>query len=359
MRIQKISILFAVFFAVSSISYAQKPPQKIDLYVKTSPETVTWGYLPADRKPIATIKSGQVVSMQTLTHQGIINGIDPVQFFANGGVQKSEILPETLEIFNNVNHPKNSGAHVMTGPIFVEGAESGDMLEVRVLDIKYRVPYGINNSGKGGGVLPDIHSQPYPKIIRLDLKRNVALFAPGVEIPLKPFIGTMALLPPDGLSSTRPPGNYGGNMDMRRLTIGSSLYLPVKNDGGLFYAGDAHAVQGDGEINGTAIETSLTPIFQFIVHKGKGSNMKWPQAEDKNNFYVMGMDRDLNIALKEAVRETVEFLKSEKGMSAEDAYAFSSISVNYVVGEAVDDVLMVYGEIPKNVFAKKTSFWFK
>ncbi len=357
MRFCKYSVLLASLFALSSFVDAQTIPKKIDVYVKTTPETVTWGHLPAGRAPVAKIKSGQTVSMETLTHQGLINGIDPVQFYANGGVKQSEMLPEMVEIFNQVNRPKDSGAHVMTGPIYIDGAEPGDMLEVRVIDIKFRVPYGVNNSNKGVGVVPEVHDKPYPKIIRFDLKRNVALFAPGAEIPLVPFIGTMALLPPDSLTSTRPPGNYGGNMDMNRLTIGSSLYLPVKNQGGLFYAGDAHAVQGDGEVNGTAIETSLIPVFQFIVHKGKGASMKWPQAEDKKNFYVMGMDRDLNIAMKEAVQETIEFLKKEKGMTAQDAYAFSSIAVNYVVGEAVDDVLMIYGEIPKKMFTAKTPFW--
>ncbi len=196
-------------------------------------------------------------------------------------------------------------------------------------------------------------------MIRLDLKRNVALFAPGIEIPLSPFMGTMALLPEESLTSTRPPGSYGGNMDLKRLTAGSSLYLPVKQTGALFYTGDSHAVQGDGEVNGTAIEASLTPVLRFIVHKGKGSSLKWPRAEDAKNYYVMGMDRDLNIAMKEAVIETINFLKSEKGLSAEDAYALASISVNYIVGEAVDDVLMIYGEIPKVIFKKKTPFWSK
>jgi acetamidase/formamidase len=358
MQLMKFCFLASLSFTLSHSAFSQTTSKsKVDVHVKSTTENVTWGYLPVGRLPIAKIKSGQIVSVDTLTHQGIINGIDPVKFYENGGVSEKEILPELLEVFNKVNHPKDSGAHVMTGPIYVEGAEPGDMLEVRMIDFKFRVPYGVNNSNKGGGVVPELHQKAYPKIIRFDLKRNVALFAPGVEIPMVPFMGTMALLPSDGLSSTRPPGTYGGNMDMNRLTKGSSLYLPVVYEGGLFYTGDAHAVQGDGEVNGTAIETSLTPTFQFIIHKNKGSVMKWPRAEDAKNYYVMGMDKDLNIALKEAVSETINFLKAEKGMSAEDAYAFSSIAVNYIVGEAVDDVLMVYGEIPKKSFLAKTKFW--
>ena len=129
--------------------------------------------------------------------------------------------------------------------------------------------------------------------------------------------------------------------------------------GALFYTGDSHAVQGDGEINGTAIEASLTPILQFIVHKGAGRAMQWPRAEDADNYYVMGMDRDLDTALKEAARETIVFLQKERGLSAEDAYSLASIAVNYVVGEAVDDVLMVYGAIPKKIFTSNRAFWSK
>jgi acetamidase/formamidase len=355
-----VKYLFLIVFSslISQFAYSQSAKNtNVDIFVKSTPENVTWGYLPLGRQPIVKVKPGQKIAIDTLSHQGIINGIDPVKFFQNGGVKEIELLPELMDVYKNVPKPKDSGAHVMTGPIYVEGAEPGDLLEVRIIDLKFRVPYGVNNSNKGGGVLPEVHEKAYPKIIRFDLKRNVALFSPGVEIPLAPFMGIMALLPSDGLSSTRPPGTYGGNMDMNRLTKGSSLYLPVVNSGALFYTGDAHAVQGDGEVNGTAIETSLTPVFQFIVHKNKGSTMKFPRAEDAKNYYVMGMDRDLNIALKEPVNETVHFLKLEKGMSAEDAYSFASIAVNYVVGEAVDDVLMIYGEIPKKNFVAKTKFW--
>ncbi|MCC7483698.1 MAG: acetamidase/formamidase family protein [Burkholderiales bacterium] len=170
------------------------------------------------------------------------------------------MLPDAIAIYNNVRIPKGGSVHVLTGPIYVEDAEPGDMLEVRILQLDFRVPYGVNNSNKGSGVLPDIHSKPYPKIIKFDLERRVALFAPGIEVPLVPFMGIMAVVPPEGsLPSSRPPGIYGGNLDFNRLTAGATLYLPVHRRGALFYTGDSHAVQGDGEINGTAIEASLTP----------------------------------------------------------------------------------------------------
>jgi acetamidase/formamidase len=232
------------------------------------------------------------------------------------------------------------------------------MLEVRVRAIKFRVPYGVNNSDKGVGELPAVHARPYPKVIKFDLNRRVALFAPGIEVPLSPFMGIMIVAPPtERLASTRPPGIYGGNMDFNRLTVGSSLYPPVHRTGGLFYTGDAHGVQGDGEVNGTAIETSLSPVPQFVVHKGEGRAMKWPQAEDAANFYVMGMDVVLDKAMSEAVQETVDLLQKNHGLTAADAYSLASIGVNYVVGETVDQVKMVYGEIPKRLFLKGSPFW--
>jgi acetamidase/formamidase len=338
--------VLAVSGCVSMGSY------RVDAHVPSKPDTVVWGYLPAGRPPVLTVRSGQTVSIDTVSHQGLINGMDPVQFFSAAGIPASEVLPDAIEIYSKAPRPKDAGAHVLTGPIFVEGAEPGDMLEVRMLDFQFRVPYGVNNSNKGTGVLPEVHAKPYPKVIKFNLPRRVALFAPGIEVPLVPFMGIMAVMPPEALANTRPPGIYGGNMDFNRLTVGARLYLPVHQRGALFYTGDSHAVQGDGEINGTAIEASLTPVLQFIVHKGVGKTMKWPRAEDGAHYYVMGMDVDLDAALKQAAEETVAFLQREKGLSVADAYSLASIAVNYVVGEAVDQVQMVYGAIPKRIFTR-------
>ena len=345
--------------ALTGCTTMRVPPYTTDAHLRSTPETVVMGELPAGRKPVLTIKSGQSVRIDTISHQGLNSGMDPVKFFATAGIPANEVLTDAMDVYPMVSkRPKEAGAHVLTGPIYVEGAEAGDMLEVRVRDIDFRVPYGVNNSGKGSGVLPGIHGKPYPKIIKFDLARRVALFAPGIEVPLRPFMGIMTVVPPEQkLASTRPPGIYGGNMDFNRLTIGASLYLPVHQRGALFYTGDAHAVQGDGEINGTAIEASLAPVLQFIVHKGAGRDMKWPQAEDASNYYVMGMDVDLDVAMREAAHETVNFLGRTRGLSPGDAYSLASIGVNYIVGEAVDHVLMIYGEIPKKIFADNKPFW--
>jgi acetamidase/formamidase len=324
-------------------------------HVRSTPETVVWGEIPAGRAPVARVRQGETVSIDTVSHQGIINGMDPVKFFAAGGIAPQDVLADARDIY--ARGKKGASVHVLTGPIYVEGAEPGDVLEVRMIDFRFRTPYGVNNSGKGAGVLPDLHGAPYPKIIRLDTTRRVALFAPGIEIPLQPFMGIMAVEPPQGLPNTRPPGAYGGNMDFNRLTTGASLFLPVYHAGGLFYTGDSHAVQGDGEVNGTAIEASLTPVLQFFVHKGAARSMKWPRAEDANNYYITGMDRDLDTALKEAVQETVTWLQRERGLSVADAYSLASVGVNFIVAEAVDDVQVVYAAIPKKLFATNAPYW--
>jgi acetamidase/formamidase len=157
--------------------------------------------------------------------------------------------------------------------------------------------------------------------------------------------------------SSRPPARWGGNMDFNKLTAGATLYLPVFNTGAQFFTGDSHAVQGDGEINCTAIEASLTATLQFIVHKGEGQAMRWPRAEDAANYYTMGMDLDLDVAMREAARETVEFLRERFGLSTPDAYALASIGVDFRVAEAVDSVQVIYGMIPKKLFKKSTDYW--
>jgi acetamidase/formamidase len=157
--------------------------------------------------------------------------------------------------------------------------------------------------------------------------------------------------------STKPPGAFGGNLDFKHLVAGSTLYLPVFNDGALLYTGDGHACQGDGEVDGTAIEISLTPTLQLIVHEGAGKDMKWPRAEDAANYYSMGMGTSLDEALRNAIREAVDFLRGRAELSAAEAYALCSLAVDFRIGEAVNDVLMVYGVIPKRLFRRQLPYW--
>jgi len=357
------SIILAVLltFATPALAQPAPPDNKPDATLRSTPETVVWGYFAADIPPALRIKSGQTVRVDTVSHGGVNTGVDPVTFFGRNGIPANEVLQDAIDIYQKVNRPRGASAHILTGPIYIEEAAPGDMLEVRILALDYRVPYGVNNSNRGTGVLPDLLSGPTAKVIRLDTARKVALFSDDIEIPLQPFMGIMAVAPTreSWMISSRPPWRWGGNMDFNKLTVGATLYLPVFHNGAQFFTGDSHAVQGDGEINGTAIEASLTGTFQFIVHKGAGKSMVWPQAEDATHYYTMGMDLDLNVATKNAVQETIAFLRDKKGLSAADAYSLSSIGVDFRIAEVVDAVQVVYGAIPKKIFKSNPDYWLK
>jgi len=343
---------------VSAVGHTVRPLRH-DAVLRSTPETVIWGQIAADRQPVLRIQPGQTVRIDTVSHQGLTTAQDPVDLFAAGGIAPGEVLQDARDIYHKVKRADGAGAHIITGPIYVEGVQPGDMLEVRVLDVEFRVPYGINATGPGRGAAPEFLSQPAQKIIRLDLARNVALFSPEVEVPLAPFMGIVAVAPPPETPrvSTRPPGAFGGNMDFKHLVAGSTLYLPVFNDGALFYTGDGHGVQGDGEVDGTAIEISLTPTLQFFVHKAAGATMKWPRAEDAKHHYVMGMATDLDAALRNAVTETARFVRERAGLSDAEAYALCSLAVDFRIGEAVNNVVMVYGMIPKKLFRQDAGYW--
>ncbi len=330
-----------------------------DATLHSTPQTVVWGYIAADLPPALTIKSGQTVKIDTVSHQGVLTAEDPVTFFGAAGIPPEQVLKDATDIYRMVSHAKGLGAHVLTGPLYVEGAMPGDMLEVRIHKFDLRVPYGVNNSGPGTGVLGELLAAPTPKIIKLDLNRNVALFSNEIEVPLSPFLGVMAVAPPRDLLlvNSRPPSRWGGNMDLNKLAAGATLYLPVFNPGAHFFTGDPHAVQADGEVNGTAIEASLSATLQFIVHKDAGKTMRWPRAEDAANFYAMGIDLNLDVAMREATRETVEFLQQRLGLTPADAYALASIAVDFRVAEAVDSTQVVYAAIPKKLFKNTPPYW--
>ena len=354
-------LMAAALFAGLGTAHAQPMPSKAtpDHMLRSTPDTVVWGYLAADIPPVLTIRSGQTVRIDTLSHQGVVNLADPASFFGRAGITREQVLQDAIDIYEKEPHPGGSGAHVLTGPIYIEGAEPGDMLEVRIHQLDHRVPYGVNNAGPRTGVVIDMLPGPTPKIIKFDLERKVALFSQDIEVPLAPFLGIMAVAPSRDMLmvSSRPPSRWGGNMDLNKLGAGATLYLPVFNEGAQFFTGDPHAVQGDGEVNGTAIEASLTGTLQFVVHKGLGRTMKWPRAEDADNYYVMGMDLDLDVALSEAVRESIAFLKERYKLSDADAYSLSSVGIDFRVGEAVDSNLMIYGVIPKRLFKTNPPYW--
>jgi acetamidase/formamidase len=314
------------------------------------PETVHWGYLWGAAEPIAIVQPGAEVTIDTVSHEGILaDQGDPVSFFARFGYSKEEVLADAVAVYTKVQH-SGLGGHIVSGPIYVEGAEPGDVLAVRVLEATPRTPYGVNTMRMNRGGLPGEFTLNRSVVIPFDTERGVAKFSPSIEIPLRPFFGIMATGPARSLGKVNsgPPGPFGGNIDLKELTAGSTLYLPVYVPGALFMCGDGHAAQGDGEVDLTAIETSLTGTFRLDLIKGK--SLAWPRAETPTHWITLGLHENLDEAMRMAIRETIDFLRAEKGLAREDAYALASIAVDFEVTQVVDGVKGIHGMIPKDIF---------
>ncbi len=209
--------------------------------------------------------------------------------------------------------------------------------------------------------MPDLVPRPYNKTYLLDLKRNAAVFDRNIEIPLGPFNGVNGTCPADSEGPNRrsgPPGAFGGNLDCKDLVAGSTLYLPVFQKGALFYTGDCHAAQGDGEIAGDAIGTANTTIYQFILHKGV--TLKGPRAETPTHYITYGLDPDLDTAMRNAMIATLEWLKEKKGYDFLPAYALTSAAIDFHVTQVVDKTLGIQGMIPKKIFVNDTNtYWYR
>ncbi len=240
---------------------------------------------------------------------------------------------------------------LLTGPIYIEEAEQGDILEVKINAIDLAIPYGYNAIGQNGFLSDEIFDRKM-QIIPLDKEKMIGHFASGIDIPLHPFFGSMGVAPPKevGKWNSAPPWIHAGNLDNKELVAGTSLFIPVHVKGALFEIGDGHAAQGNGEVDITAIETSLRGTLQLIVHKGK--LLKWPRAETPTHVITMGCDRDLNAATHIAVREMIQYLVQEKKMSQTDAYMLCSIAVDVNITELVDGNVGVHAMLPKSIFVK-------
>ena len=309
--------------------------------IKASPETIVWGYYWASAKPVLTVKSGDVVEMQT------VSGIP--QSLERAGIPPDQVQPELRKIRTQPPKDRGPGPHLLTGPIAIDGAMPGDVLEVRIREIRMDVPYAANTPGIAG-FLSDAFPIGATKIIWLDRDRLIGHFAPNVDVPLRPFFGSMGVAPADGAGkiSSGPPGRHAGNLDNKELMAGTTLFIPVLAQGALFEAGDGHAGQGDGEVNITAMETSLTGVFQFILHKNM--NLKWPRAETPTHYIAMGLDPDLTQATRICVFETVDFLVNNMKLTREDAYALTSVAIDFRITQLVDGTKGVHAMIPKNLF---------
>ncbi|MEZ5293692.1 MAG: acetamidase/formamidase family protein [Vicinamibacterales bacterium] len=310
--------------------------------LKVSPSTIHWGYYDARVTPVLRVASGDRVDVETM----IAGGLTRLRML---GVAESEI-PASLRTVESAVTDRGPGAHPMTGPIYVEGAEPGDALEVRILSIGYLHTFGLNAFAPGGGTIPDDFPYAGLKLLRWVPGATSVEFAPGISLPLAPFFGSIGVAPPPltGRLSSRAPAFHGGNLDNKDLVAGSTLYLPVHVAGALLSIGDGHALQGHGEVSGTALETSLTARIEVRLHKGR--RLKWPRAETPTHYISMGLSEDLDEAARLAVREMVEFLVAEKGLSRDDAYMLASLAADLHVTQTVDATKGVHASLAKSLF---------
>ncbi|MGH9480621.1 MAG: acetamidase/formamidase family protein [Terriglobales bacterium] len=312
------------------------------LYLPVTSKTVAWGYYWSESKPVMHMRAGETIVVDTLITSSPTG-------LGRGGVPPEKIEPELKEVY--ANYPaeaKGPGGHILTGPIYVDGAEPGDTLAVHIEKIDGRIDYAYN--GLSGFLREDFQGVRHMRIIPLDWKTMTAHFAPGIDVPMHPFFGSIGVAPPPdvGRHSSVPPDMMGGNMDNKDLVAGTTIYFPVFVPGALLEVGDGHAGQGDGEVDQTAMETSLRGTFRVEVIKGTGQ--KYPRAETPTQFISMGFDPDLTKATKLAIEQMIDFLSSTKGMSKADAYQLISVAGDVHDTELVDQSLGVHVLVPKAIF---------
>lgn len=380
-----------------------------DVYLGSEPDKVLWGYVPnVHSAPVIRVRSGQTITIDTVSHEGILEdqGRNPIEYFGTQGVREQDVLQDAAVIATEYNRtPRNfakDGPHVVTGPVFVEGAEPGDVLKIETLEAVPRVPYGVVSSRHGKGSLARTPDGGAPAGISLDEvmppigtdgranpnpaeQGNVSVFTPieeglgvmtfgqdgRVRFPLRPFMGMMGVAystdtdPVSPNSNSIPPTLGGGNIDIRHLGVGSSFYLPVFAPGALFYVGDPHMSMGDGEVALTAMEGSLRGTFRLTVCKpGSGDAPSvafgYPFAETENAWIpiglsdpdgaVNGQSSDLNAAMRRAVVNALDFLQNDRGMDRATAYAYLSAAGDFTVSQVVDRTVGVHGQIYKDHF---------
>ena len=315
--------------------------------VAASLDTIRWGAFDASFPPVATIDPGQVVILECLS--GGPEVMPPQE-------KMMAVHPVLREV-----HAKlpRLGAHVITGPVAVRGAEPGDALRIDIEKIELGADWGFCGFRPLFGTLPE--DFPYRRTLHIPVDRAAMTcklpFGPkegGMDLPLAPFFGVMGVAPPPdwGMINTKEPRAIGGNLDNKELTEGSTLYLPVFNEGALFSAGDGHGVQGDGEVCINALEICLTGHFRLSLVKGGGPRdpaLKFPRAETKTHFITMGMNEDLDLAMKQALREMIAFICARTNLSDADAYQFCSLAVDFHVTQTVNGEKGVHGMLRKGL----------
>ena len=340
-------------------------------HLPATPDTCYWGYIDRDQPPCLTVQSGDVIEIEAVTH----HAGDAPDLLMDDGIRAiwSAIAPET----------RGPGVHILTGPIAVEGAEPGDSLLVRILDMKPRLPYG-SNCAANWGLLYDTFGKERITIYGLDMEAGSADFPatahpefgfdftarpvydlPGVitepdpssrqpfgrpvRVPVRPHFGVMGVAPAEhGRLSSIPPSVFGGNVDNWRVGPGATMAYPVFAEGGLLYVGDPHFAQGDGEICGTAIEASLTARIQVSVAKDIGNTS--PLLETASHWYTHGFGADLDAAMRMAAEQMLWFLRDHYEMTADDAYSLSSVAMDLGVTQVVDGTIGCHAGIAKGIF---------
>src|SRR5260221_8016925 len=334
------AVSLVTMVAVAATHHVQAAPSTHRLEV--APSTVAYGYYWSEARPALRIESGDIIDVDTLltnTPEGL----------KRAGVADEKIQASLKTVVEQVTGGRRGpGGHILTGPVYIEGAEPGDVLEVNVLSIDLAIDYGYNGCR---GVLPDNCDTTQPqKVIALDRRKMTAEFLPGIVIPLRPFFGSMGVAPPPdaGRVSSQPPGQHARNLDNHDLVAGSTLYIPVFARGALFEIGDGHAAQGDGEVDQTAIETSLRGRLQLTVRKGMTLN--YPRAETATDYISMGFDPDLAKATTIAIQEMVDFLAATKKLDTLAAYQLTSVAGNVAITQLVDGKVGVHVKMPKEIF---------
>ncbi len=338
-------------------------------HLPATPATVHWGYFDAAKAPVMRVKSGDLIQAEAVTHHA---GDAPELMFDEGVEALFREIPET---------DRNPGVHIMTGPIWVEDAKPGDILEVRYLRMVPRCNYGSNLAANWGYLYKEFGEKERVTIYELDANAGhaQALYAydfpgkyltpgtithcpvcdrqpalKGVRVPARPHLGTAGVAPDTtGRVSTIPPGLHGGNIDNWRIGAGATMYYPVQVDGALFSIGDPHVSQGDGELSGTAIEASLNVLFQIVLRKD--FQVASPLLETPKYWIVHGFNEDLNVAMRDASLEMLSLLTDHVGLSANDAYSVMSVASDFGVTQVVDGRQGVHVRIPRGIFPARGS----
>ena len=333
----------ATLILASSLAATTAGAQRLHRLPAT-PSTVAYGYYWSLAKPVLTINSGDIVEIETMLTNSPA-GLERM------GVKPEEIPQNLRDIVTQVTgDARGPGGHILTGPIYVTGADSGDVLEVRIQSIALPIAYGYNGCS---GFIRELCEERGSRLILLDRERMTAEVAPGIVVPLRPFWGSIGVAPAAALGrvSSNPPSQHAGNMDNKELVAGTTLFVPVWVKGALLELGDGHAAQGDGEVDQTALETNLTGRIQVIVRKDL--KLDWPRIETPTHWITMGTDTSLVVATKTAVRQMVKFLQEHQGITQTQAYQAASMAADLHITQLVDGNVGVHMMIAKSYLRRR------